>query len=646
MYKIAVIYSTYPELEKIAREFTIKKGYHVEVANCVLDRAVEVAKEYEARGFDIIISRGATGAMIDKAVKTPVVNIEITNFDIIKALNEAKKLGRKIALYLFDRDLRYNDLDFIREVLNISKEDFEIYYFENVSELREKVSKAYYNGMEVVVGIGAYTIEIGKSYDMKTIMVNSQSEAIYNAFIQAENMIDVVYKLRKVNRFFDVLTQEEILGLIFLDDNREIKYMSDNICTYLKINPSLFIGRKVDEAFKDIPLFKPLLTEKKNYISYCKGSDLSVKEIALQSGGEILGYAIKIQYATYGDDVLSTKELEANNARSYANKSGLKARYTFDDYIGNSEVVVNLINKAKSYSKTDANILISGESGTGKEVIANGIHNESPRRDGPFVAVNCAALPQSLLESELFGYEEGAFTGAKKGGKVGIFELAQGGTVFLDEISEITLAAQAQLLRVIQERVIIRVGGNKPIPVDVRIIAATNANLPDRIRQGQFREDLYHRLNVLNLQIPSLRNRKEDIPVLINHFIKRHLGNRSIELPSIFMRKLQNYQWHGNVRELENFVEKFIILSQDTKDYFKLLEELYFDLINSDMQTVNDTEDKISINIGTLKDMELEIIDVLAKKYSDDKVTLARKLGISRTSLWTKLKEIDKINSF
>lgn len=645
MYRIAVIYSTYPELEKIAHEYNAKKNYHVEVANCVLDKAVEVAREYEAKGFDIIISRGATGGLIDKAVSIPVINIDITNFDIIKYLYKAKKMGTKIALYLYHNEFKHNDFDFIREVLNIDKKNLKIYYFENVSELREKISKAYYSGIDVVVGIGAYTIEIAKSYGMKTVMIRSQSEAIYQAFAQAEKMIEAMHEIYKVNRCFDELAKEDVLGLMFLDSHEEIIYISQRICNYLKINPSLYIGRKAHEALKNISLFKPLLENNKNYNIYCNGNDLSVNTITLQNQGEIIGRAVKIQYASYGSDVLSINEVNFKK-KNISSRDGLKARYTFDDFIGNSEAIKALIKKARSYSKTDANVLISGESGTGKEILANAIHNESLRREGPFVAVNCAALPQSLLESELFGYEEGAFTGAKKGGKIGIFELAHGGTVFLDEISEITMAAQAQLLRVIQEKVLVRVGGNKPIPVDVRIIAATNANLIDRIRFGQFREDLYHRLNVLNLQIPPLRNRKEDIPYLINHFIKKHMGNESIEIPSIFMKKLQNYQWYGNVRELQNFVEKFIILSRDTKDYFKLLEELYFDLISSDTKLNDFQEDKISVTIGTLKEMELEIIEKLSREYYNDKTALAKKLGISRTSLWTKLKEIEKINNF
>jgi len=327
MYRIAVIYSTYPEIEKIAHEYITKKGFQVEVANCVLDKAVEVAREYESKGFDIIISRGATGGLIDKAVNIPVVNIEITNFDIIKTLHNAKKLGTKMALYLYNSEFRYNDFDFIREVLNINKEDLTIYYFDNVSILKEKIAKAYYDGIEVVIGIGAYTIEIAKSYGMKTIMVQSQSEAIYNAFAQTEKTIETVHELQKVNKFFDALAQEDILGLIFVDRNRKIIYASENICRYLKINPSLIKNRDVDVVFKDISLFKPLLDGRNNYKKNCRGSDLFVKETTLQSNGEIIGYAVKIQYATYSNDVLSINELETNSEKNLKiNKSGLKAR--------------------------------------------------------------------------------------------------------------------------------------------------------------------------------------------------------------------------------------------------------------------------------------------------------------------------------
>ena len=292
MHKIAVIYSTYPELEKIAHEYEVKKGYHVEVQNCVLNKAVEVAREYEAKGFDVIISRGATGRLISKAVDIPVVDIEITNFDIIKTLYKAKAQGTKMAFYLYDSDLRYNDFDFIRKVLNINKEDLSIYYFEDVSELKEKVAKAYYDGIGTVIGIGAYTIEIAKGYGMKTAMVRSQSEAIYNAFTQAEKMIEAVHDLRKVNKSFDAFIQESFLGLIFLDSSRKITYLCESISRYLKINPSLLIDRSIDDVFKDIPLFQPLLDNKNSYKANCMGSDLFVKKTTLQSNGEIIGYAI------------------------------------------------------------------------------------------------------------------------------------------------------------------------------------------------------------------------------------------------------------------------------------------------------------------------------------------------------------------
>lgn len=296
-------------------------------------------------------------------------------------------------------------------------------------------------------------------------------------------------------------------------------------------------------------------------------------------------------------------------------------------------------------------VLICGESGTGKEILANGLHNASPRQSKPFVAINCAALPQSLLESELFGYEDGAFTGAKKGGHPGLFEQANGGTIFLDEISEIALSAQAQLLRVLQEMTIRRVGGNKSIPLDVRVIAATNVNLWDQAQAGKFREDLFYRLNILYLRLPPLRERKEDIPVLFSSFLDRHQGEKAISIPPDGMAWLKNYDWPGNVRELLSFSQKFAMLYDETQDATQLISELLeeFSLIRHTprpgetvVSAPRGMEDRsITIPIGTLNQMELSIIRELRKKYPNMRTKMAEDLGISRTNLWKKLKEIE-----
>ncbi|KAB3527186.1 sigma-54 interaction domain-containing protein [Alkaliphilus serpentinus] len=240
----------------------------------------------------------------------------------------------------------------------------------------------------------------------------------------------------------------------------------------------------------------------------------------------------------------------------------LEARYTFEDIIAKDEGMKAALEKAKQAAVTPATVLLRGESGTGKELFAHAIHNLSNRKYNQFVRVNCAAISQSLLESELFGYEEGAFTGARKGGKIGLFEEAHGGTVFLDEIGEVPISTQAKLLRVLQEKEIVRVGGTKPIGIDVRVIAATNISLEKAIEAGTFREDLYYRLNVIPIRIPPLRSRKKDIYPLVLHIIGKYnqeYGRKVEDISQDALERMMTYDWPGNVRELQNYISRAMV---------------------------------------------------------------------------------------
>jgi transcriptional regulator with PAS, ATPase and Fis domain len=261
-------------------------------------------------------------------------------------------------------------------------------------------------------------------------------------------------------------------------------------------------------------------------------------------------------------DLSEIVEME-NMVRSNLLKKGHIAKHRFSDIVGNSEAMKKAINIAKRLAKSDSTLLLTGESGTGKELFAQAIHNESKKSNGPFVAVNFAALPENLLESELFGYEEGSFTGAKKGGHTGLFEQAHKGTIFLDEIGDASLKIQARLLRVLQEKEVLRIGATKIIPIDIRIIAATNKNLDELVERGEFREDLYYRLKVLPIEIPPLRERKEDIPYLIESIMRRFPNGRDMKLSSELERALMDYDWPGNIRELENVLEYMYNIAED-----------------------------------------------------------------------------------
>lgn len=327
----------------------------------------------------------------------------------------------------------------------------------------------------------------------------------------------------------------------------------------------------------------------------------------------------------------------------------LEAKYTFDDIIGMSEAMLLAIEQARKSAHTPATVLLRGESGTGKELFAHAIHNESNRKYSQFIRVNCAAISDQLLESELFGYEEGAFTGARKGGKRGLFEEASGGTIFLDEIGEMSMNTQAKILRVLQEKEIIRVGGTKAIPIDVRIIAATHVNLEKAIQQGSFREDLYYRLNMVPIIIPPLRYRKQDIHPLSLHLIRKYnqeYGRAVSELNPEALMKLQNYHWPGNVRELENVLGRSIInmrFSESTIHAHHLP-----DLLPS--QTRMDAGSATSAWEGhaeKLSDIihrvERETIQRVYSETGKNKTETAKRLGLSVRNLYYKLEKYELI---
>jgi len=306
---------------------------------------------------------------------------------------------------------------------------------------------------------------------------------------------------------------------------------------------------------------------------------------------------------------------------------------TFDDIIAESNKMLETINQAKMFAPTDSPILITGESGTGKELLTRAIHNLSNRRKKPFVAINCASIPEQLLESELFGYEGGSFTGSKKGGKMGLFEVANGGTLFLDEIGEMAPHLQAKLLRVLQEKRIRRIGSNKEEPIDVRVISATNQDLEKMVESNNFRLDLLYRINVFSIHIPPIRERREDIPPLIEYFVKFHSEKYGKEINSIspqVMSELTHYNWPGNVRELQNVVERAVALAEDKEIVLKNLI-LYKKPNNDDI-----------IVIDSLP----QSLDNLEKKMIEESINnsptirgAAKNIGITHTMLINRMKK-------
>lgn len=327
----------------------------------------------------------------------------------------------------------------------------------------------------------------------------------------------------------------------------------------------------------------------------------------------------------------------------------LEAKYTFEDIKGSHQLMLNTIEKAKLAASTPATVILRGESGTGKELFAHAIHNASKRKYSQFIRVNCAAISESLLESELFGYEEGAFTGASKGGKIGLFERAHGGTIFLDEIGEIPLSMQAKLLRVLQEKEVMRVGATKSIPIDVRVISATNVDLEKAIEKGTFRQDLYYRLNVFPIRIPPLREHKEDLRDLIKHLINKfnqEYGRNVNDISQGAMDIIYKYDWPGNIRELENFVGRSIINMRINEkmiliEHLPKLEALVGEEINvKSTSKIENIVDNYNLN-EAIEAVEREHIKNALRKFDFNREDTARALGISVRNLYYKIKKYE-----
>lgn len=336
--------------------------------------------------------------------------------------------------------------------------------------------------------------------------------------------------------------------------------------------------------------------------------------------------------------IINNLDIESERMIPSSGKNNSKyiTKYNIDNILGESKQIILLKKRILAAAKTNATVLIMGETGTGKELVAHSITALSSRRHQPFVRINCAAIPSNLLESELFGYEEGAFTGALKGGSKGKFLQANNGTIFLDEIGDMPLELQAKILRVLQEREIERIGGSYPIPIDVRIIAATHANLLELVKQNKFRKDLFFRLHVIPINVPPLRERKEDIPILVEPIIEELSAEIGKETPAIepsFIKALMDYNWIGNIRELLNVLQMVISFSEGSLTEKDLREYFILNQVDNDIKV--DSDDLKSLTDEVEKDRIIKAM----KSYGGNKIKVADALGISRSNLYYKMKK-------
>lgn len=623
------------ELELIAQEVVRELGGSVVIQLGVLAEGVRIAKEAEARGAGAVISRGGTAVLIrEGGLGIPVIDVRVTGYDIIRALHKAKNHGTPVAIVGFGNIIR--NAEGADEILGIQVHREQV---STPEEIQMALGRLRDRGVRAVVG-GSEVIRRAGDYGMAGVLLSSGKEAVLEAISEAETVVSARrQEIERAERLRAILSAVhscvvavDAAGIVTLFNPAAEK------ATGLKARE--VIGRHVTEVIPNTRLH--LVLERREpelgQIQRLGRATIITNRLPVIVDGEVMGAVASFE------EISRIQKLE-ETIRHELYARGHIAKYTFDDIVGRSRAIRETIRRARSFAEVASTIVIEAETGTGKEMFAQAIHLASPRKNGPFVAVNCAALPETLLESELFGYAPGAFTGAKQGGKPGLFELAHGGTIFLDEIAETSVAVQARLLRVLQEKEVMRVGGHKVIPIDVRIVTATNRKLADLVAQGRFREDLYYRLDVLNLRIPPLRERKEDIPLLVEHFLRLAASrlNKTVKgVSDEAIEVMMEYDWPGNVRQLENTVEQLVVLNGDHVIQAWEVEEVLGRIPHTRRAVQEASGSDKPLSESTLEELERVTVMKVLSETGWNKAAAARRLGISKTTLWRRLKAWEK----
>ena len=608
------------------------------------------------KGAQAIIGRGGGYSLVIDTVSVPVIPMNMKSTDLLRAIEIAKRYSKKVVLILGDNEVSFDYVGW----RNVISTEITEEWFESKYEIRSKVVKYIDQKDEVVIVGGGLACSFARQYGIDSVFATASDESIREAVEYCKKLLDTLGEEKFNNEVLRNILDGIKDGVIAIDSNGSIILYNESAKNMLKVERRCALNKYILDVFPKMEWMLDCLHEKNDV------EDRKIRNInnLIVNTRTTL---IKVDNSTYGvlgiiQDITKLQNLE-RKIRFDLNQKGLYARYTFDDFLFKDKLTKEFIEEAKKIGKSDYTTLLYGESGSGKEIIAHSIHNISRRKDRPFVAINCATIAENLLESELFGYEEGAFTGARKGGKRGLFELAHGGTLFLDEINSLSFNIQTKLLRVIEERQIMRIGSDYIIPLDIRIIAATNESLTEKIVMGTFRADLFYRLSSLEINIPPLRDRREDIIPLFNNFVNEVLkddglnGINSIDENFVLTKdeidKLYNYSWPGNVRELKTIAQKYVVTGKiklrKERDFKtqKVAPSSEIDKFNSETTASVEVQDEV-VDISKINDGKVCIDIKEVNKYVEEKIInmlfaqglskneVAQVLGISRTSLWKK----------
>ncbi len=632
------VLAPYREIDEIVRD--LRKGIKetIVVSGASVDNVVEVARGLVDDGAMVLVSRGGmTDVLRDAGIDdVPIVNIPITAYDILRSVAEGRRKARRVCIMAFE-----SMVDGLDEVLEVLGDDVSLVTLKDGMDIPAVMGELAKGGETCFIG-GAVTCENAELSGYPSVLIRSGRSAVSGAIHEACRMLSVKraeeHKRVRLRAALDSIED----GVVVID--------SEGVPELWNSAASLFFG---DEDLTSSDAFQRFISDNGllELVRSGRPGDAVVRS------GEFASSVASVSPATNGAGtggaVISLKDsvrLQAleQKVRSEVHSRRLVAERRLSDIVGNSTVTKTTTAAAVSFAAVDATVLILGESGTGKELYAQAMHNVSVRRNGPYVAINCAALPESLLESELFGYAPGAFTGATREGKPGLFELAHKGTLLLDEVSELPLSLQGKLLRVLQERTIRRVGGDRVIPVDVRILACTNRDLVGMMQKNQFRQDLFFRLDVLRLYVPALRERPDDILPLFSAYVRRfakELGLPAVRLEEEATVMLSRYPWPGNVRELQNVVQRCLALYSGRSITAEMLNAVLSPQIQKKEYRADLPENEAGAVASALpvrrregKPLAPNEIDSAIREAGGSLGKAAEILGVHRSTLWRHLR--------
>ena len=585
---------------------------------------------------DVVIARGFS-ALTMKQRGYICAELKVGGYDVIAAVLKARRMSPGLShIAVIGAFNMIYGIESIRDAFPDMK--LSTYPVNSEPLLADAIRQAISDGCDALVG--NYTgVELAKKSGLPAVMIESGQEAINNAIDEAKSAAEIDLREKMRSAQMANIMNYSFQGILSTDQDGIITFANKYCYSILDSGHALLTGRSILDFFPNLPLEevtrngKKLLSELHIYASY----HLMVNCVPAPDNNGNSGCVLTFQ---------DTSRIQADElqVRKKLRHSSFQAKYQFSNILHKSRIMDSVISDAMTYSYSDSNILIYGETGTGKELFAQSIHNSSPRKNHPFVAINCSALPENLLESELFGYVEGAFTGASKGGKMGFFELAHKGTIFLDEIGDVSPNLQSRLLRVLQEREVVRLGSDTVIPVDVRVISATNKNLKEEVANGRFRQDLLYRLDVLELNLPPLRNREQDALFLLSQLISYEHERTGCILTGLSEEGaslITQYPWPGNIREMRNFCQRLSILTPNPlatpADILKVLPDAAAALTpNGPKKTDRSTPGDAPVY--SLYDEREEILKALYT-FHNSRTKTAKFLGIDKSTLWRKMKK-------